>query len=1642
MAAVAESISSKAGWEVQPDDMVLGFFSFSKFLMYRDLDPECWPAEASLASQPLIRSLLTDGFPYTPDPIPEDAQIDSYIHAQDLLHVADSDSSQSIAVHEARIGRNLVIQGPPGTGKSQTIANIIATAIADGKTVLFVAEKMVALGVVKNRLDRAGVGDACLELHSNKANKRLLLDELRRTWNLGSPRGEFPSTLNFNLQQETDALNLHAAALHQEHSVARLTPYQVIGELTALVRQGRPPVDFELSGVDRWTPDDRQQRESLLDEFAHRVLELGTPNQHPWAGIGLSTMLPTDVERLIRRIREVRTSLARLSTKSDTLARTLGIPGPETANDFATISLLAQRIAEAPELTAAALTAADWQSPASLIELEALLHDGTHAASLTRQLAAALQPEAWNASVEQDEQLMTAFLPVFTTRPDAHSTLRRTVSVLSELLVQTGKLQLQLGIAATAETVRSITRLVQTAESLESAPDASPEAFVASIWDHGIEQAADLADAVATLEKSRAEIGNQLTEGAWDADLVQARQVLASRGSSLLRLVSGEWRTADRLVRSFLADPKLPLPELLSLLDRLALGKKAKAVLQAGDAFGRQAFGSLWRADRSSSAPLSALVAWMRSLGGLGAETRLLAARLPNRKNIGAEARTARRLLAELEPLLSGLLPSLLKVSSDAPSGDDASLSLIHGSLVPLVEAEKRTRSIPSDPSTSIPDRLALLRNLTILQTLRAGIQSKSELGRRAFDEAWSGIHSDWDRLQAATAWVKANPEILSLVAAQSDRKSPKDSAAAIEQEQKFVLAACETLFKDLQVDPKTLSANLLTVEMPQLAQTSTRTLLERMDLWLKHPEELSKWVGYRDCGNRALKSGLSEITQRLADGRLLPSDALPTFAMAYYEALLRQQFTANPELAHFEGQIQNRIVQRFSALDRERIAASALEVVHSHHRRIPPGGGVGPVGVLRGEIAKKTRHLPIRQLMQKAAPAIQALKPVLMMSPLSVAQFLPPGKLTFDLLVMDEASQIQPVDALGAVARCRQVIVVGDERQLPPTRFFAKMTSDIGEADEEEEDPTRVGDIESILGLFIARGLPQRMLRWHYRSRHQSLIAVSNSEFYENRLFIIPSPFTAEAGMGLRFHFVEDAVFYSESKSTEAQFANPVEARAVAEAVIRHAIEHPDLTLGVATFSMKQRRAIQDQLEVLRRLSPDTESFFHGHHTEPFFIKNLENVQGDERDVILISVGYGRDAQGNFAMRFGPLGMEGGERRLNVLISRAKQRCEVFASITDEDIDTERAKGKGIFALKLFLHFARTGRLDMTRSPKTEPSRNTFASQVGAALQQRGYQVHPGVGIAGCFIDLAIVDPATPGRYVLGIECDGPSYENARSARDRNRLRKAVLEDHGWLLHRVWSIDWLHRPQEQLDRLAQTIEEAKTQLATEQAEATQRAGAKLKICTVVRDGQVEMGLSTSTTGQPATAVYVEAALPRPYQTELHETPTGLLADLVYQIVQIEGPVHSDEIVVRLRSIWGLQRSGPRIQLAAERAIQAAIQTQKVVIEEQILSIPGSRPVVRDRSQVSSPGLRRPELLPSQEIQASVLELVKASFGATQDEILRVVSRRFGYASTGAQLRVTILKAIAALESRSTIEKQGELLIVRQPDTSVHHVVH
>ena len=1617
--AVAAAVTTKEHWEVKADDIVLGFFSYAKFLMYRDLDPANWPSGDSIVDHPTIRSLLSDGFAAPDGMLGEDAPIDEHISPAEMLHIVDCDSSQTLAVHDVRRGRSLVIQGPPGTGKSQTISNVIASAVADGKTVLFVAEKMAALDVVKRRLDMAGVGDTCLELHSSKANKHSVLEELRRTWDLGAPKGDSPDALTRRLTEARDVLNAHAERLHRPHEIARLTPFQVFGQLARLKQDGRSPVDFGLPESPVWTPQDVAEREKLLSDLAARIQEMGLPDKHPWRGVKSAFMLPTNVARLMGRLAELVRRLQEWRADVAKLSDLLESPVPLTFAETPQLTALGRRVASAPEFEAEALASERWND--SVEAISALLATGKEYRRLSSELEGQASPDGLEMEVSAAISALSSLPPGFGQACFDHVGVLR--GALPRLLDGADQLSAELGRSGGERTLASLERLIATAERVAAAPDASPEAFAATVWDHGLEQASDLADAVASLERARATLGEHVRDAAWTTDIVAARQALATH-TGVLRKLNGEWRRANALVQTVLRDVTVPLQELLERLDTLASGQAALRIVEEGEAFGKSAFGPDWRGERSVSAPLIALVEWMRTLRGLGAEPRLIAGRIPHRSALGDLAVNLKgvhsSIRTRLEALRDDLGGSPLELLGDSLSVDRVTLPELTGRIEALALADAVARTVVL-AVTDARECLHVLRSVAARQEAARAIGDGLQLGTSVFGNAWKGRHSNWQVLAQVNQWITDNADIRLLAARVPQGSSLAEKVRLIELGQDNLLRDIGEVFVSLEADAASLFGQPSN-DGPPLAD-----LIDRLSEWLAHREQLSKWLAFQERAHRGGEMGLNELVERLRDGRVVPADAVPSFEMAYFEALLAEQVGLDPELGRFDGMLHGAQAREFATLDKQRISMASLEVVRTHHRGIPGHVGMGPVGVLRGEIARRRGHMPIRQLVQRAGPAIQALKPVMMMSPLSVAQFLTPGRTSFDLLVMDEASQIQPVDALGAIARCRQVVVVGDERQLPPTRFFARMTD--SEAEDEEEGAS-VADIESILGLFTARGLPQRMLRWHYRSRHQSLIAVSNRQFYESKLFIVPSPYTREAGMGLSFRHVPDGRFESRSAGAGTG-TNPVEARLVAQEVIHHAKTHPQHSLGVATFSAAQRRAIQDELEVLRRSNPDCEEFFRSHPGEPFFIKNLENVQGDERDVIMISVGYGRGANGAISMRFGPLGAEGGERRLNVLISRAKRRCEVFASITDEDIDLERAKSRGVSALKIFLHYARTGRLDAARQTGRDHD-SVLEEQIGRALQDRGFQVHPQVGIAGFFIDLAIADPERPGRYLLGIECDGVAYHSSRSARDRDRLRQAVLEDHGWIIHRIWGSDWFQRPGEQLELVAAAIDAARVELAERQhaGQAAVRA-IPLEVVTVERADTTMTGLSNVGEWQLTPVAYEEASPQVPLEQEMHEVPSGRMAELVELVVSVEGPVHVDEVVVRLRAAWGLQRAGARIQGAIERACAVAVQRGRLARNGSFLSLPGKNVVARDRGSVMSTTLRRPDMLPEVELEAAVLQVVRTGLGASSNEIALAAPRLLGFRAVSAQIRELVRLSTERLEAAGMISVEGGLFVAK-----------
>ena len=436
--------------------------------------------------------------------------------------------------------------------------------------------------------------------------------------------------------------------------------------------------------------------------------------------------------------------------------------------------------------------------------------------------------------------------------------------------------------------------------------------------------------------------------------------------------------------------------------------------------------------------------------------------------------------------------------------------------------------------------------------------------------------------------------------------------------------------------------------------------------------------------------------------------------------------------------------------------------------------------GTLAREINKKARHMPLRQLFGEIPNVMTQLAPCIMMSPLSIAQYLPAEAKPFDVVIFDEASQIPVWDAIGAIARGSQVIIVGDPEQLPPTSVGQRGV------DDEDDDGSTVQSQQSILDECLASNIPSMRLSWHYRSRHESLIAFSNAKYYRGELMTFPSPVTRDTAV--RYVHVEGGIYERGGAKV-----NRKEAEAVVAEVVRR-LKTSTKSIGVVTFNGDQQRLIENMLDQARRSDPALEPHFDRNQTrEPILVKNIENVQGDERDIIIFSVAVGPDKTGRVTAQISSLNSEGGHRRLNVAVTRARSELLVFATLRPEQIDLGRTSAKGVVDFKHFLEFAEHGARAIAEafSPTGRETESPFEDAVMGALQRRGWEVHPQVGVSFFRIDLGVVHPDFPGRYLAGVECDGATYHRSATARDRDRLREMVLTGLGWRIRRIWSTEW-----------------------------------------------------------------------------------------------------------------------------------------------------------------------------------------------------------------------------------------------------------
>jgi very-short-patch-repair endonuclease len=927
----------------------------------------------------------------------------------------------------------------------------------------------------------------------------------------------------------------------------------------------------------------------------------------------------------------------------------------------------------------------------------------------------------------------------------------------------------------------------------------------------------------------------------------------------------------------------------------------------------------------------------------------------------------------------------------------------------------------------SVAERTALIKKLENAQQLCRNTAALSTYMQAALGPIWTNTETRWQDARALAAWTRAalleigGRKIIRLAARSANLSTYADYVSGLERAATEFNTAFQQVCQAVEPDFRDAFGTGGPLDIP------LESLLVKLSAWRAQIADVNDWVAARGALAELHEAGLDRIADRLITGELHVAEARPAVDLLIAEALWRRAIRDDPTLMEIDGSLRAEHVTEFRDLDRRRIQSARQEVL-ARYLDGRPAGYQGEMGIIRAEIGKKRGHRPVRKLMLDAGAAVQRLKPVFLMSPLSVAQFIPPGRLVFDLLVIDEASQIAPEDALGVVARARQIVVVGDHRQLPPTNFFKTVNAG-GDEDSEGSDISimRPSHYESILTLARSRGIAERMLAWHYRSRHPSLIALSNQECYAGRLLLPPSPFVQTTEFGLSLVRTPRG-FYDRGGTSR----DLVQAEEVAKAIARQIREHPNKSLGVACFSAQQRDAVDDMIDKLG-LRAAVEAF--APKDERLFVKNLEAVQGDERDVIFISVGYGvAPDQSRPFLQFGPVSQEGGDRRLNVLASRAREKCIVFSSITAADIPADTAV-RGTRMLRSLLHFAETGKLGAGTLDGGD-FESPFEESVARAIREAGYHVHPQVGVSSFRIDLGVIHPTRPGEYLLGVECDGATYHRARSARDRDRLRQEVLEGLGWRLHRIWSTDWFRNPARATDRLLSAIRDAETRThdlpsddpdpgeANDEDDLSLSSALDLSSAPDVAESPDETAEERVEVGTE----YKEISLVVPYRRNLLDLGIVEVGRLALAVVEAEGPVHTEEVARRIREGFGLQKTGTRILKHVRDALMAQARIGTLSRKQEFWTIPGKRiQYIRTRRTAALP-LRRASMISPEEYHLAMLSIIEEAVAISREDLAVQTARRFGFDRTGKDLREEINRQISILEEMDKIALDSSMV--------------
>lgn len=1439
--AIEELITRKPRWKVKRQ-MSIALLSFAKMLIVRDLDPKNWPiandGTSALMDHRVVR-MVFEGAPGAEGGVPavaDEHKIDGHA-LQDLPLIYNADSSQHSALIDALSGKNLVVEGPPGTGKSQTITNLIAAALADGKTVLFVAEKLAALEVVKKRLKAAGLAHFCLELHSNKTQKKHVIEELEARRNARFPQPQGLTAKVEALEEKRTHLAAYADLLNGVHDNAcELTVHQVLWRAERY-RQAcadwTATQDLYVADAPSSTQATFQSRFDALSRLAEQYLDLeGYGPGHPFWGLIVEDLLPgTDLQieavlkEFLPRFEALVTALANAKELLGGGSLALSASAAAALLNVLTNIAPADERDVAYELLPRAFTADDPEGQRA----QAVLTDFEQ--KLTRVAACRANVDCRLLSPESLNKGDGARVIALRTALDGLGLASLTVQQLQALHSQlaTELLRAKAALAKLESIGRdvgqpytgdsaSMRRIAAIVESAAKAPrDLLRCRHPGMGHPNALKLLARARSDFDSLSRARAALDELFYLDAVEAADVASAVTTLRQGAAWYRPFQPSWRKACRVHRTLIRDkarkaPAAQLQELESLHGLLRETKEWRESAEYRDVLGplhsesEPDFNTAERLAKWHSEARTCLVdAGLEQHSGAfldGDEARLVAiSALAQDLKSSAEAlyrlNSLLRSQFQVAPAVGGALstcdvwPQRMEV---AKSIDGTLTDALH-SLTAWAPPEMTADAVMQAVEASL--RLPLL-----IFAVDADKTAKALLGER-----FAGERTTVDSASAALAYGRSVLKARLPVTIRAMLMS--DGVVANHQVLTRYLGEVSAGWESVaQFQDRIRKLGALDLKAwvgePADSHDFASRLVDRTANAIANRERLLPWVQYLQAASAAIDRGLGDFVDRLESGAVSADGIANAYGYRFFGSIAHAIFSSHQELSRFAGVSYERARAEYAELDRNIIRLRGGECARkADNLSSPPAGQQSAIvgektemALVNHMVAHPRARVTLRRMLSQAGRAVQALKPCFMMGPQAVAQYLAPTAVKFDIVIMDEASQLKPEEAIGSIARGGQLIVVGDPKQLPPTSFFDRL----GTTDDESEDAARAAavDSESILDVCMGHFHPVRTLRWHYRSLHESLIAFSNNRFYRNRLIVFPSPYGKNNRLGLRYHYIEGAVYESQT--------NRAEAARVVDAAIDHMVNHAEDSLGIVTLNLRQRDLIEEMLDQRCRSLPKTDRFHTKWDAEGLgvFVKNLESVQGDERDVILISTTFGRAPNAKVVRQnFGPISRQTGWRRLNVLFTRARKSVHLFSSMQPEDIVVDESTPGGTKALREYLEFARSGVLAEV-GPTGGTAESDFESAVTEVLEDAGFEVVPQLGVAGFRIDIAVKHPKRPSWYLAAIECDGASYHSGVSVRDRDRIRQELLESMGWegRIWRIWSTDWFRNPRHEANRM------------------------------------------------------------------------------------------------------------------------------------------------------------------------------------------------------------------------------------------------